>query len=261
MKIKSTKYTTQLQAGLGLIDETKSLLSIYMSNMTSTQLFDTALQSGLFPKVSARRLRNIIKECFYPRYIKTEAAPYLKQISNAVSNELFTQFLLVFTAYANQILYDFIVKIYWDTYSSGNNFLSTEDAKEFVSNAVQDGKTQKAWSDSTIRRVSSYLIGCCSDYGLLSSGRSSRRQIQTIRLKDETILFFSYWLHFSGIGDNNIINHDTWKLFGLEPSDVKEELKRLAKKNWLIVQSAGNVTRISWNFKSMKEIIDVIIEK
>ena len=37
-------------------------------------------------------------------------------------------------------------------------------------------------------------------------------------------------------------------------------LKKLAKNNWLIVQSAGDVTRISWQFKTMEEVIDVITQ-
>ncbi len=260
MDDRKTRYTTQLQAGLGLIQETKSLLSIYNTEMTVAQLHETSLASGLFPMVSARRLRNIIAECFSPRYLKTGSAKHLKRLSTTLPSPIFNQFLLVFTAQANQILFDFIREIYWSRYSSGRDTLSTDDAKDFVTNAVREGKTQKTWSDTTIRRVSSYLIGCCADYGLLSSGRSSVRQIQTIRLQEQTLLFFAYWMHFAGIGDNSIINNETWEIFGLEPADVREELKRISKNGWIIVQSAGDVTRISWNFNSLEEVVDVITE-
>jgi hypothetical protein len=167
---------------------------------------------------------------------------------------------LIFTSQANQILLDFIREIYWSRYSSGRDTLSTDDAKDFVISAVREGRTTTIWSDSMVKRVSSYLIGCCADYGLLLSSRSSARQIQTIRLQEETLLFFSYWLHFSGLGDNSVINHEIWEIFGLEPADVREEFKRIAKKGWLIVQSAGDVTRISWQFSSLEEVVDVIIE-
>lgn len=71
-------YTTQLGAGLGLVDETKLLLCLYESGMTTNELYTIALNSGLFPMVSARRLRNIIAECFSPRYIKSGVADTLK---------------------------------------------------------------------------------------------------------------------------------------------------------------------------------------
>lgn len=255
-----SRYTTQLQAGLGLIEETKLLLSIYTSGITVSQLHETALESGLFPRVSARRLRNIIAECFSPRYLKTDSAVYLKQLSTSLPSPVFNQFLLIFTSLANEILFDFIRETYWSRYASGRDTISVDDARDFVLNAVREGKTQKAWSDSTIRRVSSYLIGCCADYGLLSSSRSSVRRIQTIRLQEETLLFFSYWLHFSGLGDNSVISHEIWGIFGLQPPDLREQLKRIAKKGWIIVQSAGDITRISWHFSSLEEVVDVIIE-
>ena len=254
------RYTTQLQAGLGLIEETKSLLSIYKPGMTVAQLYDTALDSGLFPMVSARRLKNIIGECFSPRYLKTDSAKFLKSISQNASAHVFNQHLFVFTALANQILFNFIIEVYWNRYSGGRDTISSDDAKDFVSQAVNEGKTQKPWSETTIRRVSSYLIGCCADYGLLSSKRSAVRQIKPIRLEAQTLLFFSYWLHAQQLGDNSIIKHDLWQLFGMTPGDIREELKRISKKGWLIVQSAADVTRISWRFNSLEEVVDVITE-
>jgi hypothetical protein len=257
---KNHKYTTQLQAGLGLIDETKILLSIYQPGMSATQLHKVALDSGLFPNVTARRLRNITSECFAPRYLKNDIAKFIKPLSTHLPSSVFNQYLLVLTALANKILHDFITEVYWNMYSSGRDSVSRIDSKDFVSNAVREGKTRKSWSDTTIKRVSSYLIGCCADYGLLSSGRSSNRQIQTIRLEEKTLLFFLYWLHFSKLGDNSVINHEIWKLFGLAPSDIREELKRISRKGWLLVQSAGEVTRISWKFKNIEEVVNVIIE-
>jgi hypothetical protein len=254
------KYTSQLQAGLGLIDETKSLLSLYEPEMSVPQLHEIALNSGLFPNVSARRLRNVIAECFAPRYLKNNSAKFLKPLSTHLSSGSLVQYLLVLTALANRILNDFILEVYWNRYASGRDSVSRDDAIDFVTNAVQEGKTSKSWSDTTIKRVSSYLIGCCADYGLLSSKRSSIRQIITVRLEENTFLFFIYWFHFSGLGDNSIINHQIWRLFGLEPSDIREELRRISRKGWLIVQSAGEITRISWKFKNMEEIINVIIE-
>lgn len=253
-------YTTQLGAGLGLVEETKLLLSLYEEGMSTTELYGKALNSGLFPMVSARRLRNIIAECFSPRYIKPGVALTLKKLGPVTSSSIFVQLLLIHTALANRVLLEFITDIFWAKYSGGHDVISGDDAREFIVNAVREGKTQKPWADSVIKRVSSYVLGCCADYGLLSSGRVSKRTIQPVRLQQSTALYLSHWLHFSGLGDNAVINHECWKLFGLEPFDVREELKKLAKNGWLIVQSAGDVTRISWQFKTMEDVIDVITQ-
>lgn len=253
-------YTTQLGAGLGLVEETKTLLSLYEEGMSSTQLYDAALTSGLFPMVSARRLRNIISECFTPRYIKSGTVLYLKKLAESVSSALLIQIFLVHTASANRVLQDFISEVYWPRYCGGQDAISTEDARSFIEKAVREGKTQKPWSDSVIKRVSSYVLGCCADYGLLSSGRVSKRTIQPVRLQVNATLYLCHWLHFKGLGDNAVINHECWKLFGLEPHEVRNELKTLSKNGWLIVQTAGDITRISWQLKTMEEVIDVITQ-
>ena len=69
------KYTTQLQAGLGLVPETLKLLAIWEPGMTGPDLLKAALASGEFPNVTARRLRNVIIEAFCPRYLVDDAAP------------------------------------------------------------------------------------------------------------------------------------------------------------------------------------------
>ena len=253
-------YTTQLGAGLGLAEETKILLTLYEPSITVTDLYEHALSSGMFPMVTARRLRNIIAECFSPRYMKTNVAMYLKQLAPVITTQDLNQLFLIHTAQANKVLQDFIIEVYWSRYSGGHDQVTTEDARDFVSHAVREGKTQKPWADSVIKHVSSYIIGCCADYNLLSSSRSSKRTIQPVRIQPTTSLYLAYWLHLNGLGDNSIINHETWKLFGMEPVDVRDELKKLAKNNWLIVQSAGDVTRISWQFKTMEEVIDVITQ-
>jgi hypothetical protein len=35
-------------------------------------------------------------------------------------------------------------------------------------------------------------------------------------------------------------------------------MKQLALKGWFIIQSAGDVTRIGWQYQSMEEVIDAL---
>ncbi|MBK5968368.1 MULTISPECIES: BrxA family protein [Thiorhodovibrio] len=251
-------YTTQLQAGLGMVEETRLLLGLYQPGMNSAQLCDAALGSGQFPLVSARRLRNIVAECFAPRYLKHEAAVHLKPLAEVLPTRELVQFLLVFTAQANRILADFIRDIYWPSYSAGRPGINKTEATDFVKNAVRDGKTRTPWSESTVRRVSGYLLGCCADFGLVSAGRSSTRHIQAVRIQPMTVLFFAYHLHFSALSDHAVLSHDLWGLFGLEPADVREEFKRLASNGWWIIQSAAGSTRLTWPLPNMEEVTRVI---
>lgn len=71
----TTTYTTQLGAGLGLIDETLVLLDLWQTGMSGTALYRAALTSGHFSNISARRLHDMITVGFAPRYLRNQGAP------------------------------------------------------------------------------------------------------------------------------------------------------------------------------------------
>jgi Putative inner membrane protein (DUF1819) len=152
-------YTTQLQAGLGLVNETKALLELWSPGMPAMTLHEVALKSGLFPNVTARRLRNIVIECFAPRYLIADGkvAAFLKRLIPLISTADLTQLLLVFTSRANPIFGDFIRQVYWSRYAGGYAQITNDDARVFVERGIDDGKTVKRWSETTVQRVSAYL--------------------------------------------------------------------------------------------------------
>ena len=253
-------YTTQLQAGLGLIQETTNLLTLWEPGMSATDLYNSALQSGRFPNITARRLRNIVAECFAPRYLVDQGQPAksLVRLKSSLSNVELTQLLLLFTCRANSILGDFVRQVYWARYVGGYSEVTTDDARAFVERSMDDGKSLKRWSETTVRRVAAYLTGCCADYGMLERGLLSRRRILAYRISHTVAAYIAYDLHTSGLGDNTILAHQDWQLYGLQREDVLEELKRLSLKGLLIVQAAGDVIHISWKFKTMEEVCDVL---
>jgi hypothetical protein len=259
---ESKPYTTQLQAGLGLVNETKTLLDLWARGMSANQLHQVALESGRFPNVTARRLRNIVVECFAPRYMVAGGAPaaHLKRLASAISTADLTQLLLVFTSRANPILGDFVRQVYWARYAGGYTHVTNEDARAFVERGIDDSKTVKRWSETTVRRVSAYLTGCCADYGMLERGLRSNRRILPFRISPTVAAYLAYELHLAGVGDNALLTHEDWQLFGLAREDVLEEIKRLSLKGLLIVQAAGDVIRISWKQPDMEALCDVLAQ-
>jgi len=259
---KQKLYTTQLGAGLGLVTETQSLLDLWQPGMDTSSLFEVALESGEFPNVTARRLRNIIAECFTPRYIKPEPKPasWLHKLHQHISPTTLKHLFFLYTARANLVLRDFVVELYWERYASGYSELTTDDARDFVERSVRDGKTTTLWSESMIKRVTSYLVSVCVHYDLLRLDGRKSRQINAIRISTCAAVILAYDLHLQGINDNNLINHPDWQLFGLQPEDVRDELKRLGVHKFWIIQTAADVVSISWTYKTMEEVVDVIIE-
>lgn len=253
-------YTTQLQAGLGLVSETRQLLDLWSPGMSATTLHEVALTSGRFPTVSARRLRNIIVECFAPRYLVDSGTPavHLKCLSVAISTLELSHLMLLYTSRANPILGDFIRLVYWPRYAGGHTEISNADARIFVERGIDDGKTTKRWSDGTVRRVSAYLTGCCADYGMLERGTKTSRRILPFRISQAASAYLAHELHYSGVADNSLLVHEDWQLFGLARDDVLDEIKRHSLKGLLILQTAGDSVRISWKQPDMEALCDVL---
>ena len=260
--MKRAPYTTKLGAGLGLVSETRELLELWSPGMTTVQLHEIALKSGRFPEITARRLRNIVSECFAPRYLTANGEPalHLKKLSAELPASDIIQLMLIFTCRANPILGDFIRDVYWGRYAGGYHEISADNARAFVERGIDDGKTSKRWSETVIRRVSAYLTGCCAEYGLLERGLRSNRRILPFRISSMTSAYLAYELHFQGYGDNAILNHDDWKVFGLDRDDVLEVMKRLSLKGLIIIQSAGDIVRIGWSHNDMEELCDVLAQ-
>ena len=255
-------YTTQLGAGLGLVNETQSLLDLWKDNLDTQALYSLALDSGQFPNVTARRLRNIISECFAPRYTKPDPKPamWLHKLHRQISKVALKHLFFLYTARANLILRDFVIELYWERYACGYSDLTTDDAREFVERAVSDGKTKTLWSESMKKRVTSYLVSVCVHYDLLRLAGHKSRKINAIRISNCAVVILAYDLHLQRIADNNLINHPDWQLFGLQPEDVREELKRLSVHKFWIIQTAADVVSISWAYKTMEEVVNVITE-
>jgi hypothetical protein len=204
----------------------------------------------------------VVSEGFAPRYLVDNGAParLLKALLPALARREFAQLLFRYTCRAHPILADFVCEVYWPAYAAGWVYVENEEARQFVTRGNQDGKTTSPWSEGTIRRAAGYLTGCCSDFGLLERGVRKARRILPYRLEPRTGAILAYERHFAGLGDNAVIADPGWALFGLTPEDVLAELKQLALKGQLIVQTAGRITQISWPYKTMDEVIDAVAQ-
>jgi hypothetical protein len=256
-------YTTYLAAGLGVLAETRILLELWHPGMTASSLYESALKSGRFPRLSSRRVKNLVVECFARRFLAADGTPalWLQKIAPRLGPREFSQLAFVYTCRANKVLNDFVLDVYWPRYASGQDRISNEEARAFVARANQEGRTAKPWSESTIRRAAGYLTGACADFGLLENGVRRTRRILPFRIEPGTAAALAHEVHFAGHGDNAVVADPGWKLFGLEPPEVVSELKRLSLKGLLVLQAAGNVTRIGWKCKNPQELADVLAQR
>lgn len=255
-------YDTNLAMGLGLSEETKVLLQVWGPPMDAPALYQKVLASGLLSQISAYRLRNIVVRCFGNRYLVdgNKPANTLKRLLPSLTATETAQIFFIYTCRANPILFDFVRDVYWPSYVSAAKSISKQSAENFIRRAIDDNKTPSRWADGQIERMGRYLTGCCSDFGLLGRPSKDGRPILPFRIEQKVIAYLAYELHFSGVGDNALLTHEDWQLFGLTREDVLEEIKRLSLKGLVIVQAAGDVIRISWKQQDMEALCDVLAQ-
>jgi hypothetical protein len=257
-----TMYTSRLAAGLGMIEETYTLLDLWQAGMDTATLDSQAVQSGRFAGVSARRIHNMVSDGFALRYLVDDGLParWLQSLRSVLTRSELEQLMFLYTCRAHPVLADFVREVYWPAYAAGRSELSNAEARTFVAQANRDGKTTTPWTDETIRRMAGYLTGCLADFGLLERGRRTSRRILSYRVEARVMLLLAYDLHFAGLGDNSVLAHPDWTLFGLHADEVLQELKRLALRGWLIIQTAGTALRIGWPASTREEVADVLAQ-
>jgi Putative inner membrane protein (DUF1819) len=257
-------YTTQLGAGLGMIPETIDLFRLWREGDTATRLREKAVATGVFSRATARRARNIVMEMFAPRYLANggASASHLKRLveSSVPANDL-AQLFFLYTARAQVIFADFVTEVYWARYSAGAVRLGRIDAEAYIHRALDSGWMQKPWSESMIKRVAGYLVGCCADFGLLGDVRSSDRPIQRFVIRPTVALYLTHDLHFSGLTDFALTRHADWRLFGLDAQEAVSQIKGLATDGHLIVQATADLVHIAWKYRSMEDCIDAIAQR
>ena len=245
-----------------MLDETRELLLLWKPGDSIGTLYNRALSSGRFPSLSARRLRNIIAECFAPRFLSGtyNSAELLRPIMKVLAANEFRQLCLIYTARANQIIADFIREVFWQSYAAGRTSITNDQARDSVTEANRNGRTGAPWSEITMRRVASYLTGTLADFGFLEHGNRGVRTLSIVRLEERVAGLLAHDLHFCGSTDSQIVAAQEWSLFGLEQHDVIDTLRRISFHGWFVFQAAAASVRLGWKYRTVEELADAICD-
>lgn len=258
---KNRKYTTELSKGQGAIPEMIAVLDVWKPGMKVVDLKQQVLETGAIARATTVRIKDIVGRVFASRFLKEDANPAAnlkKFYQGGIRPNQLTQIFLIYTCRANDILYDFICEVYWPKYGAGSTYIQRQEALEFIEASITMGIISPSWSDTMMLRVARYLTGCLTDFGMAGDDRGGKRELISYTASSLTILYLIHEIHFSGANDNSILEHPDWKIFGMEPQDVVNELQRVANPHF-IPQYSGDLLRISWKYKTMEEALDAII--
>lgn len=245
------KYNSNLAKGSGLVNETLSLIEFYEHGESKQDFLGRCLSHNVLNKSTEHRLKDIINLVFFDRYwrSKENSVHYLKLMrENGLSLDSIRSLLFVYTARANQILFDFVLELRQEKLQKK---ITKETSKSFILKAISNGKAP-SWSDSIISKVSSYLISCLNDFELLD-----KEGYLKFNLPDQKVCnYLLHELHFKGYSDEKIVHDDLWSLLGYDFHQLIREIERISFKGVFIFQYSGEILKIGWTFNSMEDFIN-----
>ena len=250
---RDTQYNYKLGKGCGLIEETLALLSVYQKGMTKDELADYVHQYNTLSRSTAKRSQDIVRIVFYSRFMRRnpDVAYWLKAIrEKGLMLSQFNQLLMLYCARDNAVFYNYIQQELNALKEEKKPLVPKENAASFVKKIAESGDVK--WGEKIQSRLASYLRTLLVEFNFTDK----KGTILPFDVANFTVLYLMHELHFAGLSDVAIWNHEDWQLFDLDKYGVLEKIMELNLKGGYIAQSTGDLMTISWNYQTMEEFIN-----
>ncbi|MEZ5044075.1 MAG: DUF1819 family protein [Saprospiraceae bacterium] len=247
-------YNSNLIKGPGLIQETLVLLEAYNPEENSLAFQKRVVSTGILSKSTDNRVVDIVRNVFTDRFLgyKIDVPVFIKGMrDNHVSIDVITQLFFLYACRANPILGDFVREVFFPLTLKSFAKLQSSDPKNFIKDALSDGRIPISWSESTINKVSRNIMTSLKDFHLIEKDKT----ILPYRIIDLSANYLVHELHFRGFSDNDIWKHKDWELFGLDPGEVIKTIERISFYGSFIFQFSGEILKLSWKNSSIEEFI------
>lgn len=250
---RDTQYNYKLGKGCGLIEETLALLSVYQKGMTKDELAEYVHQYNTLSRSTDKRSQDIVRIVFYSRYMRRnpDVAWWLKTIrEKGLMLTQFNQLLLLYCARDNAVFYDYLTQEFNALKAEQKPLVPKDHSVKFIKGIAESGDVR--WGEKIQNRLASYLRTLLTEFNFTDK----KGAILPFEISNFAVLYLMHELHFAGLSDVAIWNHEDWQLFGLDKYGVQEKVMEQNLKGGYIAQTTGDLMTISWNYKTMEDFIN-----
>lgn len=249
-------YSTQLSKGAGLISETISLLSIYEPDTTKESLLKQVLDTNHLSTSTETRAKDIVNIVFFKRFMEhNRMVPIwlrLAREKGMMVSDL-SQLFFIYAARENTVLYEFTTDVLNPLKSQGATSVGRNDFLSYTRDVVS--REDADWSETMQKKNAGYIRSTLIDFGLIDE----HNEIMPFVANDFTVLYLMHELHFEGLSDMAIWEHEDWGLFNMDKYEALQRIMNLSLKGGFIAQSSGDLLTISWKYNSMEELINATL--
>jgi len=258
---KAKPYTIAICKGAALLQETRTLLRHWHFGEPPEAFVRRVEREGILGKATARRVQDIVRRVFVPRYLKPDdrAARVMKTaLESNLQPAVFKELVLLYSARNDILLREFVLHEFWPSVRRGKLFIDVSAVLSFFSEALVDGKMEKPWSEQVSRKVARGLLGFLRDIDFIREPQKGKRELIDYRISDHTMVILARILKEEGFSDSGIVDHQDWSLFGLERKSVLLRFHLIGEETGLLIQQAGSVVAFNWRVNSIEHLISTL---
>ena len=256
--------TSTLTKGAPSFDELRTLFQNWKTDEEPIDFARRLRTEGILVKQTAQRADDLVLRMFRSWFLSpdTQAAARIQKILRKnVDWQTLNELFLLYKSRAETVLYDFLILGFWAQFQDGALYLRKSDIEDFNSEAIQKNMVEKQWSVNTTNRLIQGMFVALKDAGFLKEEKQGLYAFVNYRVSGFMFAYLAYDLHFTGLTDQAVIDHPDWQLFGLKRPQILQALSDVGSMCGLLVQQAGSVVRITWNYASMDEVIDAYFDR
>jgi len=260
MKSRKRIYSSRILKAGALLDETKTLLSIWDESATTSDNIARFQQENILGKASRSRANDILT-AFRQRYLVDERVmrSLILLIKGRCHTEIIDRILYFHAAMSDPLIHDFATDLLWSKYHRGLQKISVDETRDWIKKRIADGKTMEPWSENTLRRSARGLMSALRDFGILNGIR--HKQIAPIYVPVGAFCYIAFYLYCLGLSGKSLLDSPEWRLFLHAPQDVERLLLEAHQVHLLEYRAAGSVIRIDFPVGTMEDYSRVILER
>ncbi len=177
------EYRGSLTREQFLFYETRVVAKLMLEGKDEKEIYKEIIDDNLFQMPTEKSIMTIAKGV-YNRLNSAGTDKLINVIANEPS-EVAKQAALYLLMRYNQLVWDFMVDVIGEKYSSKDYSLEPGEVNAFLSHLQANNEKVATWSDATMNKIRSVLINCLAEDGHLNNVRS--KQLNYVYLYDEVL--------------------------------------------------------------------------
>jgi hypothetical protein len=117
-------------------------------------------------------------------------------------------------------------------------------------------EVDSSWSESTLNRVASGLLGIAADFDLLQGKQV--REFASYHLPDMALMYLLHAMDEEVSNPRQIVNAPDWKMYMMDAEEVEQELFRLHQYREIRYETAGSLAQLSLPYDSLVEYVESV---